>query len=565
MKKLISLIAGIVLSVSLFGANFSPIFAQAQDYKQGIVQTTQFGKIQGTKNQKSLVWEGVPYAKAPIGDLRWKALADTDAWTGIKITNKEVIATQLSKTGAIGGDDSLNLTIYRPDTKEVNLPILVYIHGGNNQTGKSTEFDSTILSVKLNAVVITINHRLDILGFNPLPALKTGNALEDSGNYALLDINKALDWIIANAKVFGGNSDNITISGFSAGGRDILAILASPIFKGKFKQAISFSGGITLSDPQISREIYAQKLSKFVLEDKIKTNEKDAVKWLLGNSKEVRDYLYSLSSERLVLTFGNGNIRMAGFPHLFADGVVLPKEGSKTTKFNSVPLILLDSGSEFSIFAVNDPYFAKNNKEVLLKDEKIKQELAWTIKYGSLLYKYANVEDVVKTIYGKYKSDIYSVKIDWGTDEGIVGQEFAQLWGAHHGIFLPLLTEKPILTSALFPKSFTSKGVKEAGAALQQYIKNFIWDGNPNGQNLVQWKPWGKTPNQLIINADAGKANIYESSQIIDQAEVIAQIANDKSIDEQSKKIIISQVLNGRWFSKDLDKKFKNAGVWVTK
>jgi len=574
--KHLKVFISLILFLSLSFASISPSFAQnakasvQSEYKQGIIVQTVFGKIEGYKDGASLAWAGIPYGKAPIGELRWKAPQDPDIWTGVKSTKKEIIATQLTANGVIGSDDALNLTIYRPNTSETNLPVLFYIHGGNNQTGGTAEFNCASLSIKLNAIVVSANHRLDILGFNNLPALKTGNPLEDSGNYALLDFNKALDWIKDNIKAFGGNPDNITISGFSAGGRDVLAMLASPIFEGKFKQAISFSGGITFTDPKLAQQIYAQTLAKLAVEDKIKKDEKAAAKWFLSSSKkdieEVRAYLYSLPSDRLVKAFGNGNIRMASFPHLFADGAVIPKEASKTTKYYSVPLILLDSAQEFAHFSANDTYFsqAKKNK-TLLTDPKSKKELAWTIFYGSLLYKYANVEDVIKTISPHYNAPIYSVRIDWGANTEIVGEEFAALWGAHHGIFLPLLTEKPVLTSSLYPAAFTNAGVKDAGRQLQNYFKNFIWSGNPNGNGLVKWQPWTSIPNQLVIDADSKKANVYNTDKIIDYEEVLVLIEKDNTIDASSKAKIIREVLNGRWFSKGLDKKFKNKDIWVIK
>jgi para-nitrobenzyl esterase len=244
----------------------------------------------------------------------------------------------------------------------------------------------------------------------------------------------------------------------------------------------------------------------------------------------------------------------------------LPKNGFKTKKFSDVPLILLDSGSEFSIFAVNDPYFAEAKKKgILISDANAAAQLQWTIKYGSLFYRYANLEDAVSAIKDVYKSPIYAITITWGTDASIVGTEFAKLWGAHHGIFLPLLTQKPILTSALFPKAFQNSGAKDLSDKLQKYLKNFIWNGNPNGEGLTKWESWGKTPNILFADADIKNADFKLSPQTIDYNQVLNDLYKDDSIEAQNKAQIIKQVLNGRWFSKGIDKKFKNGGIWVIK
>jgi para-nitrobenzyl esterase len=538
--------------------------APQSQYQQDLIQNTRFGKVQGVEKDGALIWEGIPYGKAPLGELRWRAPRDPDPWLGVKETVRESPATQLTKDGVAGSDDSLNLTIYRPASAEANLPVLYYIHGGNNQTGVSTEFEAGSLARKTNSIVVTVNHRLDILGFLNLPALKTGDPLEDSGNYALLDLHKALQWTIDNIANFGGNPHNITISGFSAGGRDVLAILASPIFAGKFQQAISFSGGLTIADPDASRQVFAARLAPLVVADKVKTSLREAEAWLLQDNQEVRAYLYSLPSSRLVSALGNGNIRLASFPHLFADGVVLPQEAFATQNFNKVPLILLASDSEFSIFAANDPYFAAARADGW-KDEEAGKELAFAVKYGSLLYEYANVEDVVKRIGKFYQAPIYAVKIIWGTDPALVGEEMARLWGSHHGIFLPLLLEKPRLSSQIYPQAFNSPGVAQLSNALQQYLSNFLWRGDPNGQDLPKWSRWGSKPSQLILNADRDKVIISTVSPQTSYQEIIKALRADHSIKETAKQKIIREVLNGRWFSRELDQAFQTPGLWLQK
>ncbi|MDR1397256.1 MAG: carboxylesterase family protein [Desulfarculales bacterium] len=532
--------------------------------QQKLIQNTSFGKVQGVEKDGALLWEGIPYGKPPVGELRWRAPQDPEPWLGVKETVKENPAIQLTRDGVVGSDDSLNLTVYRPASAEANLPVLYYIHGGNNQTGVSTEFEATDFARKTNSIVVTVNHRLDILGFLNLPALKTGDPLEDSGNYALLDLHKALQWTIDNIANFGGNPNNITISGFSAGGRDVLAILTSPVFKGKFQQAISFSGGLTIADPIASQKVFAAKLAPLAVADKVKSSLREAEAWLLQDNQEVRDYLYSLPSSRLVSALGNGNLRLAAFPHLFADGTVLPSEAFATKNFNSVPLILLASDSEFSMFSPRDPYFAAAQANGW-KDEEARKELAFTIKYGSLLYEYANVEDVVKRIGKAYRAPIYALKIAWGTDPALVGEEMARLWGSHHGIFLPLLIEKPRLSSQLYPQAFSSPGVADLSAKLQQYVSNFLWQGDPNDQGLPSWPKWDNKPSELILNAGKDKALISIASPHTSYQEIIKSIQADRSIKEEAKQKIIREILNGRWFSQDLDQAFHTPGLWLQK
>jgi len=542
----------------------------AQGYVQGLVQSTKYGKVQGLQEGQTLIWKGISYAKAPVGELRWKAPQDPEVWDGIfDATKNAKVATQskFPAPGTMGSDDCLNLDIYRPDTNQKNLPVLVYVHGGNNQTGTSTELMPNKLAVNANCVVVSINYRLDLLGFNNLPALKTGNPLEDSGNYALLDMAKSLDWIKQNAVAFGGNPENITVSGFSAGGRDVMAMLISPIFKDKFQKAISFSGGMTVADSADSTKVIAKAIAKLVVQDKVKETEVAAYEWLLQNTPEVKAYLYNLPTERLVNLIGNADIRMSAFPHLYADGVVVPKEGFATPKYNNVPLIMLTGSTEFSFFAMYSPYFvAAQQQKTLLSDPKMHNEVSFAIKYGSKLYGLFNAEESATKMFGKYKAPIYTCDIDWGTDETVVGKEMAELIGSHHGIFLPFLTDENTQIRKMFPEAFNNQGVQDLTVKFQKYISNFLWSGNPNSDGLVKWEAWknaNKGPSQFVFNADKDKAIVKMSYERVSYTDVLKEMEGDQTITLEAKDKIIKEVLNGRWFSSQLDQHFGNSSLWI--
>lgn len=538
----------------------------APAYQPSIILSTTSGRYRGLSRDGALVWRGIPYGAPPVGALRWRAPEDPAVHPGIRPALEEITALQPKGHTVIGSEDSLNLDIYRPDTQETNLPILFYIHGGNNQMGSAAEFDGSLFAAREHAVVVAINHRLDILGFNPLPALHTGNQEEDSGNYALLDIRKALDWTINNAETLGGNPDNITLSGFSAGGRDVLAVLTSPIFKGAFQKAISFSGGFTLTDLEAAQNIYADKLAPLAVADGIKANQEEAARWLKSDSPDVKTYLYSLPSERLIQVFGNGNIRMTGFPHLFADGATLPEGGASTAAFTDVPLLLVAAKDEFTLFSTNDPYFAKAKKESLLfTDPEWRKQIDFTNRYGNALYNYSNTDAVVHTLQGKYHSPVYIADISWGDDAALVGSQFANEWGAHHGIFLPLLTDKPVYTSKLYPEPFIDAGPQALSKALQHYIGQFLRTGNPNGNGQPQWNPVGDKGNRLILTADKEHALIKEIQKQPDEDKILDDLAKDDTVTAEEKETILRRVLNGRWFSQKLDSRFHNRDQWITK
>ena len=552
--------------------------AQSQTYRetslkyvQGTLQNTKYGKVQGYQENegKTLIWKGVPYAKSPVGELRWKSPVDPEVWENtLDATKDGKMGIQLANGKIAGSEDCLNLDIYRPNTNQTNLPVLLFIHGGNNQTGTSTEISAKKLAVNTNCIVVSINYRLGALGFNSLPALKTGNKLEDSGNYTLLDISKSLDWIKDNIKSFGGNSENITASGFSAGGRDVMAMLISPIFKDKFQKAISFSGGMTTADPEESTKVIAKAIAPLVVEDKVKATEEEAYTWLQTDSKDVRDYLYSLSADRLAKLMGNAGIRMSVFPHLYTDGIVLPKEGFETNKYNEVPLIMLTGSNEFSLFGRYDKKFAAIDDNTLIINKELNNELRFALKYGSKLYELFNAEESAEKMIHKYDAPIYTCDFEWGSNKEVVGEKMSELAGAYHGVFLPFLTDEVTGFGAMYKDSFNNPGTKDLGEKFTNYISNFLWGGNPNGQDLVQceWKPWtsaDKGETQLKFNADKNKASITMSEDRIKYEDILKEMEADTTVSKEVKDKLIKEVLNGRWFSKEFDEYFKNPSLWI--
>lgn len=366
MKKIVNLF---LVTFSLFflvacSSQSSPS-SSSTTAEPAVVRQTQFGLVKGQVQDGVLVWRGVPYAAGVSGDNRWKSPSDPQKWEGeFDATKEGSLAVQLTNGEVVGEEEALNLDIYRPASEKENLPVLVYIHGGNNQTGKSSEISGASFVKGHDAIVVSVNYRLGVLGFNPLEAVSTGSDEEKSGNYSLLDIAKSLDWVKENIAAFGGDKDNVTLSGFSAGGRDVMATLISPIFKGKYQKAISFSGGMTLADRQKSQVVFAEALAPLAVEDGKATDLEAAKSWLLSTDQDVAAYLHQLDSARLAPLMGNAGIRMSVFPHLYKDGTVLPAEGFDTKNYNDVPLLSLTGRNEFSLFAYFDAYFSdavKNN------------------------------------------------------------------------------------------------------------------------------------------------------------------------------------------------------------
>ncbi|MDR1938625.1 MAG: carboxylesterase family protein [Tannerellaceae bacterium] len=558
--------------VAIFLVVFFPSNVVAQDlvFSPGeTIQTITYGKVKGIpgENGKSLAWLGIPYAKPPVGELRWRLPQKPEAWNDVfDATKYGNIGIQGVGENIQGSEDCLNLNVFRPNTKETALPVIMFIHGGNNQTGSNRSFNGYYLAERANCVVVSINYRLGLLGFNPLPALKTGNALEDSGNYSLLDFASALDWINENIQAFGGDPKNITISGHSAGGRDVMALLISPVFEGKFQKALPLSGGMTTAETAKATKVVAGRLVPYVRQDGVKPDRDSAFRWLQTSGKDVRDYLYGLPAGRVASAIGDAAIRMSVFPHLFTDGVVLPEKGFETDKFNHVPLLMLTSINELSLFLMGDPYFAANVKnEKILTDPEIKAEYKFAAKYGGLLYGLFNAEESAERMFAKYKAPIYTCMINWGDDPNIVGEKMAGTYGSFHGVAIQFLTGEKTGPRELYPEIYETPGAREMGETLIKYIANFIRTGNPNGDGLVTWDAWksateGNT--SLVFDADKEKAIIKMTDNRIIYENVIADAEKDTSIPYEARFAIISNVINGRWFSTKWDEYFKNRNLW---
>lgn len=554
---------------------------EAGKYVQGTIQQTVYGTLEGYEGSGSLHWDGVPYAKTPAGELRWKAPQRLENWEGILEAKESKAASQtaavqankdkagngvVEQTTELLGDEAgaVTLDITRPDTDETNLPILFYLHGGNNQTGRSSALPADEFVQETNCMVVSVNHRLGLLGFNALPALKTGTAEENSGNFTLLDIDAALDWVRENAESFGGDPNNITISGSSAGGRDVMAMLISPIFEGKFQKALPLSGGMTVADPVDSARIDARHLAPLAVEKGVQANETAAEEWLLTDGDDVREFLYTLSDEELAAAFGGAAIRMSAFPHLFTDGVVLPKEGFDTENYNQVPIMMVNGDREFSTFCKSTPPFNTLTPAELMEDEDLLPQYIFAETYGSMMYSYFNGEESAEKMLDKYDSPIYTCLIQWGDDPEICGEEYATIYGAYHCMTTPLMTHIVTNASASYPELYASDSCKNVSAMLNTYYKNFLWTGNPNDGELPQWNHWTSPDgeSQLIVDANDEKAWAVMSDEHTSYDKILALMDADQSLPEDQKQNMIQTVLNGRWFSAALDKHYGNKNLW---
>lgn len=530
-----------------------------QPSKPKLIRTTSAGKVKGKKNSAgtAMMWYGIPYGADTGGENRWKAPQPVEAWSGVRKTRtKKKAAVKASGDSYTGTEDCLYVNVYRPYSKEKDLPVMVYLHGGSNNSGTANT-DFTKLAVKTNAVIVTVSFRLGAFGFLSHPALQNGTAEENSGNFALLDIRQALCWVRDEIGNFGGDADNVTLSGFSAGARDALMCMISPIMQGLFQKAIILSGGMTTSTPKEGQNSVEEKLASVLVDRGRYTKKSEALKYIQSVSlATIRELFYSLTTKEIAQMYKNFKLRMENFPQGFTDGVVLPNGGFSVISsgnYNRVPVILGSDATEFSSFAWADNSFFSYSSifDTLVIDTMDLLEKG--IKYGSQLQSAYNVEETAEYLSSDEGHEpIYAFRFRWGTNATVTDSFYSQYVGAYHGASKDFLrgvyTNSKEYSSDVISSS-NKKGRQALTAQMREYIKNFLLEGNPNGDSLTKWNTWkSRQTSKKIMNFNAGRQKVTSSMSVEKYDQNTILYVMTKNLTAQEYNFLTDIVLKGRYF-----------------
>jgi para-nitrobenzyl esterase len=407
--------------------------------------TTKYGKIKGYEDKaNTLAWKGIPFAKAPMGELRWRAPKDPDSWDDVlETTEFGDQCTQFAAGGkVVGSEDCLYMNIWRPKTEETGLPVYFWIHGGGNSilTASTDRYNGVKIVTRTNMVVVTMNYRLGPMGWFTHPALRKGeSALDDSGNYATLDMIKAMQWVRDNIEAFGGDPNNVTIAGVSAGAVDVFSLLISPMAKGLFHRAIAESGG-TRANPVPAGDAHANGVIGRLLVNDGTVADQGAARLHLGKMSEddIEKYLRSKTAVEILKGHEFSFAPMIKFPYCFTDGKVIHNGGfdalDDPAKYNQVPIIMGTNKEEMKLFMGLGSQYDKMDAETY-QQQAIKASQAWRARGvdnpAKKLRTHASQPNVYayQFDYGAYNPKGYNA---WPTD--LKGVNWALKFGASHGL-----------------------------------------------------------------------------------------------------------------------------------
>lgn len=520
----------------------------------------------------SHVWLGIPFAVPPVGERRWRAPEPAEAWVGVRqaLEFGSPCPQLASPFGGVvdrdpgtfaGDEDCLYLNVYAPRFAKRALtlggdplPVMVWIHGGGNVVGHASFYDGGNLAERQNVVVVTINYRLGPLGWFRHAALRAtaADAAEASGNFGTLDQILALQWVQKNIAAFGGDPENVTIFGESAGARDVLALLLSPLAEGLFHRAIAQSGsarGLVLDraerfadapepgHPNSSNEVIARLL---VADGR--AADREAAKAALHRmaEAEVAETLRSASAEELLAAYSTDlHEGLIDVPNVFGDGVVVasgrPLERFATPGgFHAVPVVLGTNRDENKTFMFRNPEYVRRRLGILprLRDEESYDGRAAAL---AAAWKLVGADAPAEAMHRSGWSQVYVYRWDWDEEPTLLGADLSAMVGAGHALEIPFVFGHYDLGpegNVIFT-SDNEAAREDLSANMMSYWAEFARSGSPgrgNQRELPEWTAWdpssAEAPKFMILDTPAG-GGLRMSSEVVTAETLIAQVESD--------------------------------------
>lgn len=555
---------------ALTSLSLSSVLAHERD-DDSVRRETRFGPVVGVDNSAkdgTYAWKGVPFARPPVGDLRWRPPVDPDRWSRPRAAREfgnacvqngrlfspgannrfdETIASTLNT--AVGSEDCLYLNIWQPARHgghgDDKLPVIVFVHGGSNISGYTADpvYDGATLARTANAVVVTVNYRLGIFGFFNQPALRTGDPLQDSGNFAMQDIKQALEFVRRNIRQFGGDPRNVTLMGQSAGAVNVYAMLTSPLIVEArhklFHRLVPLSGGLSLASelPQGSIATLAPAsafegqalflLQQQLIIDGLATDPASANAYMASHTpQQLADYLRSRPAASLLATVllklapigasGSGPV---------PDGHVLPVDPVaeiKAGRYLRVPILAGNTRDEGKLFPTLLPLLGGPSGRRLSDADVFNKQFSYrpndpaqiTIEEWIPAF-YLPVDapgtgfnartDLLNRIFfiasrdsilgalASQQQEIWYYQFDWAREPA----PWNDIYGAAHAFDLPFIFGNfgPSLFANIANTEANKRGRLQLAEAMMRSLGAFARHGDPNqhGGLGVHWPVWPAT------------------------------------------------------------------------
>ena len=472
---------------------------QGKDPKETPAISLEKGQVSGvyTEDGAVAVYAGIPYAKPPVGELRWREPQDPEPWDGVlkadsfaPMSMQPVHLPIYNSLAQIIGyhdyeirlddnyrapvsEDALYVNVWQPSSAKAgdSLPVLVYVHGGSLQTGQPwyQDYSGESLARTGEVIVVNMGYRLGVFGYLALEELAAESPNGTTGNYGLLDQIKALEWVRDNIAAFGGDPGNVTLAGESAGAASVSAICTSPLAKGLFRRAVLESSSVASPEPPHSFRLMEEALQSG---QELMTRNK---------ANSVED-LRALPAEALVREADTQH-------HMTVDGYALtetPYESYKAGRHNEEALLHGFNKEESAPFILFSHANLKNYEQRVRAFFKDYADEVLTLMPASTNAEAdKNWADIFSAAYFSYPHycltrlaaanglpvyDYYFTR-----DNGRLGS-----W--HSGEEVYLYGNIPADS-----KLYDARDRALSGEMFRYYL-NFIKSGNPNGEGLLTWE-----------------------------------------------------------------------------
>ena len=457
------------------------------------------GVVQGVVTEDISIFKGIPFAAPPVGDLRWRAPAPVQPWTGIKKTVAFGPACMQPENSqgntAPVSEDCLYLNVWTP-AKNANakIPVLVWIHGGGFSGGSTSipMYDGTGFAKK-GLVVVSLAYRVGPFGFLAHPELSRESG-HGSGDYGLADMIAGLRWVKKNINRFGGDPARVTIFGHSAGGMAVNMLAASPVARGLFKRVICMSGGSFAPLQTSNRAVTGLGIPTLQLAE---SNGEAFLKKLgVADIKAAR----ALTAEAIQKGVGGGPDAMRFRP--VADGYIIPTDLYtiyQARRFQGTPILVGNTSNELGAF------MGGRNMTAAKFEQRIKSQYGRYADTILNVYPHATDAEAARSAIELSRDSMFGwstwtwARLQSGKARGKAFEYYFDYHapdadGSGHGSDVPFA----------FQTLATRRGEpgpedKRLSEMISSYWANFARTGNPNGQGLPRWPAFTVNDQKVMV------------------------------------------------------------------